>query len=224
MVQDQDIRPRYLHIVGMGFVAALLVSNIAAQKLFSLGPFVFTAGILIFPISYILGDVMSEVYGFRRTSSIIIVGMLANTFMALVLALAIALPPAPGWTSQEAFALVHSTTPRIVLASILGYLGGEFVNAAIMVGLKRYHQGRHLWVRTISSTFFGQFVDTALFIGIGFVGTIPSSLLLVAIVSGWLFKTGYEVLATPVTYFIVGYLKRKERALTSEDTNMGDVS
>jgi uncharacterized integral membrane protein (TIGR00697 family) len=202
--------PRYLDVVAVVFVTSLLVSNLAAVKLFRLGPATFTAGILVFPISYIFGDVLTEVYGFARARRVIYMGLAANIFMALMLALAVALPPAEGWGLQEQFAAVHSLVPRIVIASIVGYLAGEFTNSVIMSRLKVRMSGRHLWVRTIGSTVAGQFVDTALFVSVAFLGAVPPPTLVAAILSGWLFKVLYEAIATPVTYAVVGKLKRLE--------------
>ena len=202
--------PKYSDVVAAIFVATLLVSNLAAQKLFQLGPATFTAGILVFPISYIFGDVLTEVYGCNRARRIIYVGLLANLFMALTLWAAIHLPPAPGWNLQREFETVHSLIPRIVIASILAYVAGELTNSFVMSRLKIKTNGRHLWLRTISSTIAGQFVDTGLFVLIAFGGVFPNNLLVAAIVSGWIFKCLYEAVATPLTYLVVGKLKRLE--------------
>lgn len=202
--------PQHLDVIAGVFITAVLVSNIAAQKLFAFGPATFTAGILVFPISYIFGDVLTEVYGFNRARRVIYVGMLANVFMAAVLWLAVKLPPAPGWPLQEQFAAVLGFVPRIVFASIAGYVAGELVNSLLMSRLKILTSGRHLWVRTISSTIAGQLVDTAIFALIAFVGVIPEATLIAAIISGWIFKVVYEAAATPLTYLVVNHLKRLE--------------
>lgn len=202
--------PKYSDVVAAIFVTTLLVSNLAAQKLFRLGPATFTAGILVFPISYIFGDVLTEVYGFNRARRIIYVGLFANLFMALTLWVAIQLPPALGWNLQREFETVHSLIPRIVIASILAYVAGELTNSFVMSRLKIKTNGRHLWFRTITSTIAGQFVDTGLFVLIAFKGIFPNNLLATAIISGWLFKCLYEAVATPLTYLIVGKLKRLE--------------
>ena len=202
--------PKYSDIVSAIFVTSLLVSNLAAQKLFQLGHATFTAGILVFPISYIFGDVLTEVYGFNRARRIIYVGLLANLFMALTLWLAIQLPPAPVWNLQKEFETVHSLVPRIVIASILAYVAGELINSFVMSKLKVKTNGRHLWLRTITSTIAGQFVDTGLFVFIAFGRIFPNNLLIAAIISGWLFKCFYEAIATPLTYLVVGKLKRLE--------------
>lgn len=199
--------PKYLDVIASIFVTTVLVSNLAAAKLFSLGPAIFTAGILVFPISYIFGDVLTEVYGFNRARRVIYVGFLANLFMALVLWVAIQLPPASGWNLQEEFAAVHRLIPRIVIASLVAYVAGELVNSLIMSKLKIRTGGRHLWLRTISSTIAGQFVDTAIFVLIAFGGVFGVNLLVVATISAWIFKVLYEAAATPLTYLVVRRLK-----------------
>jgi uncharacterized integral membrane protein (TIGR00697 family) len=202
--------PRHLDLVAMVFVTTILVSNLAAQKLFQLGPATFTAGIIVFPISYIFGDVLTEVYGFKRARRVIVVSALANVFMALVLYISIKLPPANGWPLQSQFEAVHSLVPRIVVGSIAGYILGELTNSKIMSVMKSRSRARHLWQRTISSTFLGQFVDTAVFAVLAFGGVLPTGVVGQAIVSAWIFKVLYEVLATPATYLIVGKLKAAE--------------
>lgn len=153
ILKNQDLRitesqaewtPKYSDVVAAIFVTTLLVSNLAAQKLFRLGPATFTAGILVFPFSYIFGDILTEVYGFNRARRIIYVGLLANLFMALTLWLAIQLPPAPGWNLQREFQSIHSLVPRIVIASILAYVSGELTNSFVMSRLKIKTNGRHL--------------------------------------------------------------------------------
>jgi uncharacterized integral membrane protein (TIGR00697 family) len=196
--------------VGILFVATLLTSNIAAQKLFACGPFTFSGGILVFPISYVLGDVLTEVYGYARARQIIWAGLAGNFFMAVVLWIVITLAPAAGWTLQDQFAAVLGLVPRIVLASVVAYWAGEFSNSFVLAKLKILTKGRALWLRTISSTMVGQAVDTALFVVIGFAAVFPGWLMLRAIWSGWAFKVAYEAAVTPLTYMIVNWLKRRE--------------
>lgn len=206
----EEWTPQYLHVVAVVFVTAILVSNIAAQKLFAFGSATFTAGILVFPISYIFGDVLTEVYGFKRARRVIYLGLLANVFLVVILYIAIRLPPAPGWPLQDQFAAVHSMVPRIVLGSILGYVAGELANSLLMSRLKIATGGRLLWVRTISSTLVGQLLDTAVFVVVAFAGVLDTSILVSATVSAWLFKVVYEAVATPATYAVVAKLKRLE--------------
>jgi len=202
--------PRFLDVVAVTFVTSLLVSNLAAQKLFQLGPATFTAGILVFPISYIFGDVLTEVYGFRRARRVIIMGLLANLFMSAVLWISIRLPPATGWNLQREFEAIYSLIPRIVLGSIVGYYFGEISNSWVLSRMKILTQGRFLWLRTVSSTIVGQLVDTILFVLVAFAAILPNRLLVSAVLSAWLFKVLYEFCVTPLTYLIVGKLKALE--------------
>jgi hypothetical protein len=201
---------RYFTLIAGLFVATFLIANTTAGKLFALGPFVFPAAIVVFPLSYIFGDVLTEVYGYARSRQIIWTGFAAEILMALAYWLVLALPPASFWTQQAAFETVLGQVPRIVLASILGYLAGEFVNAYVLAKMKVWTEGRLLWTRTIGSTVAGEGVDTLLFIVVAFGGLWPAGQLLVTALSAYLFKVAYEVLATPLTYLIVGFLKRRE--------------
>lgn len=207
---SKEWAPKYLFIVSAIFVATLLISNIAAQKLFSLWELVFSSGILVFPLSYIFGDILTEVYGFNRARSVIYVGMLCNLLLVLVIHISIALPPAPGWELQEHFEKALSMIPRIVAASIIAYVLGELVNSYVMSKMKLAFEGKSLWIRTITSTIAGQFVDTIVFVLIAFYGVYPSSILLIAVISSWAFKVIYEICATPVTYVAVNKLKKLE--------------
>lgn len=199
--------PKYLDVIAGIFVTTVLVSNLAATKVFTLGPATFTAGILVFPISYIFGDILTEVYGFNRARRVIYVGLLANLFMALVLWIAIQLPPASGWHLQAEFAAIYTLVPRIVIASMVAYVCGEVTNSFVMSALKIKTVGRYLWLRTILSTIAGQFVDTTIFVLGAFVGVFPSRLIVSATISAWIFKVVYEACATPLTYLIVRKLK-----------------
>lgn len=202
--------PKYNNLISVAFVALLLISNILASKLFQIGSASFTAGILVFPLSYILGDVLTEVYGFNRARRIIYYGFVANIFMAIILWVAIKLPPAPGWPLQKEFEAIHSLVPRIVLASVIGYLLGELTNSFVMSRLKILTKARFLWVRTISSTVAGQFVDTSLFAFIAFGGIFKINLLIIIVLWGWIFKVAYEATATPFTYLVINRLKKLE--------------
>jgi queuosine precursor transporter len=222
MNQEMPAPPgyRYFAIIGGMFLATLLISNIAAQKLIPVGPFVFTGGILLFPITYIFGDVLTEVYGYAKTRQIIWTGFGANILMASFLWLVVALPPAPGWELQEAFASALGLLPRVVVGSIAAYWVGEFVNSLVMAKMKVLTGGRFLWSRTISSTLIGQLMDTVVFVIIAFAGVMPASVLIQVAWSGYLFKVLYEALATPITYAIVGWLKRVEEVdVYDRDTN-----
>jgi len=192
------------------FVACLVTSNIIAVKVASLGPFSVPAAIVIFPLAYLFGDVLTEVWGYRTARAVIWSGFLANIVVVLFIAAAIAVPADSHYTDQPAYARVLGETPRIVLASLIAYLAGEFLNAFVLARLKVITRGRLLWTRTIGSTLVGQGVDSALFVTIAFAGVQPWSLLLVIIRDLWVLKVVYEVIATPLTYAIVTVLKRVE--------------
>ena len=202
--------PKLFSIVAMVFVATLLISNIAAQKLFAFSSLTFTAGIILFPVTYIFGDCLTEVYGYSRTRKVIWTGFACNILMALVLWIAIKLPPAEGWPLQEEFSSILGLVPRIVLASIVGFWVGEFANSYVMAKMKIRTKGKWLAARTISSTIVGQFLDTVVFVLIAFLFVFDFGLLSKTIVYGWIFKVTYEVMATPLTCIVVSYLKRVE--------------
>lgn len=192
------------------FVATLLISNIASSKILLLGPFTFDGGTLLFPIAYIFGDVLTEVYGYSKARKVIWIGFFCAILMSVVFAIVQFLPPAAGWENQTAFELILGVTPRIVLASLIAYLAGSFSNSFIMAKMKLITRGKYLWSRTIGSTIIGEGLDTILFCTIAFFGILPIELLLAVIVSNYLFKVGIEVLFTPITYKIINLLKRKE--------------
>jgi uncharacterized integral membrane protein (TIGR00697 family) len=210
--KHDELNPRLLWLFAGLFVCFSLVSNIAAVKLFSMGPAVFAAAILIFPISYVLGDVLVEVYGSRWTSRVINVGVAAILFMLAVLWIAIKLPPAPGWTLQDQFAAVHEVVPRIAVGSIIAYWCGQHVNKMVMASMKRIHGDSKLGLRMVASTAAGEFVDTGTFVVIAFAGTMPPHILIAAAISGWVFKTVYEIVVMPVTYVVIRRVKRHELA------------
>ena len=205
---------RYLDIISVVFVVVLIVSNIVAMKALRLSSFLgvdIDGGTLLFPISYIFGDILVEVYGYARSRRVIWMGFGANLLAALTFSLIVALPPAPGWEMQDAFAAVLGQTPRIVLGSLVAFLCGEFVNSFIMAKMKIATQGRHLWMRTIGSTLAGQAVDSLLFQVLAFAGVWPNELLVRVIMWNFVIKVSYEALATPLTYAIVGALKKSEQ-------------
>lgn len=204
---------RWLAPITAVFCTVLVISNVTAIKPLAIPglPFVLMdGGNLLFPITYIFGDILVEVYGYAQTRRIIWLGFGLNFFAAAAFGLVVRLPPAPGWEHQEAFAAILLQTPRVVLGSLIAYWCGSFLNAWVMARLKIRLRGRHLWMRTIGSTIVGEGADSVLFTAIAFGGVWP--LALVAQVSLWnfLLKTGYEVLATPLTYFIVRRLKCAE--------------
>jgi len=201
---------RYFDLIMALFVSVLLISNVASSKIVDLGPFTFDGGTLLFPISYIFGDILTEVYGYRRSRRVIWAGFAAAALMAGVLALVGALAPAEGWEHQDAYEAILGMTPRIVLGSLVAYFAGEFSNSYILAKMKIWSQGRWLWTRTIGSTLVGEGVDTLLFVLIAFGGALPWPLLWSILVSNYVFKVGLEAAMTPITYRITGFLKRSE--------------
>lgn len=203
--------PWFTAIVSL-FVTTLVVSNIIAVKLFQLGGLVLPAAVVLFPISYIVGDVLTEVYGYARARRVIWTGFGCNLVAVAAIWAAMALPPAPFWAeNQPSFEAILGFTPRLLVASFLAYLVGEFANAAVLSRMKLLTRGRHLWSRTIGSTVIGQGLDSAVFITVAFAGVLPPDVLPVTILTQWLVKTAYEVAATPLTYLVVGFLKRVDR-------------
>lgn len=192
----------------------LLLSNIVAVKpvrvldLFHLD---LDSGTLLFPISYIFGDVLVEVYGYTRSRRVIWLGFGFNLFAALLFAIIVALPPSPEWQMQAAFATILGQTPRIVAGSLIAFWCGEFVNSYVMAKMKILTGGQYLWTRTIGSTLVGQAVDTVLFQTIAFAGVWETPLLLRVILWNYTAKVLYEALATPITYAVVGFLKHAEQ-------------
>jgi queuosine precursor transporter len=211
---------RWLPAIAAVFVTSLIVANIIAVKLVNIGPLFLSAAILIFPISYIFGDVLTEVYGYARARQVIWIGFLCNLIAVGAIWLSIQLPPAPFWTGgvfkdaesfQSAYRAVLGFAPRILAASFIAYLIGEFLNSFVLAKMKIATAGRHLWLRTIGSTVVGQLADSAVFFSLAFYGTMPAAALGRLIVTQWLLKSAYEALITPFTYLVVNSLKRTEK-------------
>jgi queuosine precursor transporter len=192
------------------FVTCLLAANIIAVKLIVIGGVVLPAGVVIFPVSSILGDVLTEVYGFRRARLAIWIGFGCNLLLVAAIWAAGMLPAAAFWDGQAAYERILGFTPRLLLASFAAYLVGEFANSFVLARLKVLTEGRWLWSRTIGSTVVGEGLDSAIFVAIAFAGILPPSGLLRTILAQWLVKCAYEIVATPLTYAVVGFLKRVE--------------
>ena len=202
---------RSFDVVMAAFVSILLLSNvIGAAKVSSLGGWEFGAGILFFPLGYVIGDVLTEVYGYARARRCIWVGFSALLFMAFMSWVVVSLPPAPGWTGQAAYESVFGQVPRIVFASIVAFWAGEFVNSYVLARMKIWTRGKHLWSRTIGSTIFGQGVDSLIFYPLAFWGVWDTSQVMTVLVTNWLLKVSWEVVLTPVTYLVVNKLKQHE--------------
>lgn len=202
---------RYIDLVTAAFVGVLIISNIASTKIVQMGPFSFDGGTILFPLAYIFGDVLTEVYGYRRSRRVIWTGFAWIVIAAAVFAIVDALPPAEGWDLQASYHSILGQAPRIVLASLLAYLAGEFSNSFVLAKLKVATAGKWLWMRTIGSTLVGEAVDTIVFLLVAFWGVLTPELLTAVMVSNYVFKVGVEVLFTPVTYRVVNLLKRLEK-------------
>ncbi|MFA5605502.1 MAG: queuosine precursor transporter [Dehalococcoidales bacterium] len=205
-------------IISAIYVTALLTANIISVKVIGFGSVVMPAAIIIFPLSYIFGDILTEVYGYRWARRVIWLGFGCNLIFVLFSYLGQLMPAASFWSDQQAYESILGYAPRLLLASVCGYLVGEFVNSFIMAKMKVATKGRWLWARTIGSTVFGQGLDTAIFIVIAYIGT--ASFIPLMILYHWLIKVAIEALATPITYKTVNYLKRKENI----DTYDVDIS
>jgi uncharacterized integral membrane protein (TIGR00697 family) len=192
------------------FITCLITANITAVKLVNLFGFVLPAAIVIFPISYIFGDVLTEVYGYRQTRRVIWLGFFCNLIAVVAIWLGQVLPPASFWEGQAAYERILGYTPRLLTASFLAYLAGEFANSFVLAKMKIATKGRWLWTRTIGSTLVGEGLDSLVFMTLAFVGTIPITGLASAVVAQWLAKSVYEAAVTPLTYAAVNFLKRRE--------------
>jgi uncharacterized integral membrane protein (TIGR00697 family) len=204
---------RYLDVITAFFVAVLLISNTVSVKLVHLWIFTYDGGTILFPLSYIFGDILTEVYGFSRSRKIIWLGFACTLLMANVYILVGRIPAAAGWPFQKDYVNILGLVPRIVIASLIAYFAGEFSNSYVLARMKVLTKGRWLWSRTIGSTIVGEFVDTLLFVSIAFLGAtgFPTRVLVAVLVSNYIFKVGVEVVFTPLTYAIVGFLKRREQ-------------
>ena len=207
-------RFRYLDALTTAFVVILLVSNLVAQKVVRIGPVSTSGAMLLFPITYIFGDIFTEIYGYAASRRAIWLGFFGTALLYAVSAIVIALPSDPQFHNQQAFITVFGILPRILIASLAAFWAGEFANSYTMAKLKLITKGRWLWTRTVGSTVVGQAVDTTLVVVITFAGTFTPGKLFEIIWQGYLLKVAYEVLATPLTYLIVNWLKRAEHVDT----------
>lgn len=219
---------RYYEFVMVAFVVVLVCSNligpakIASVDLPLWGPYVFGAGVIFFPVSYIFGDILTEVYGYARARRVIWAGFGALIFASVMASIVVALPPAPFWKHQQAYEVAFGNAWRVVAASMVAYACGEFVNSFILAKMKVWTEGRALWMRTIGSTIFGEAVDSAIFYPLAFynTGIIPNEALPAVMLAQFVTKTLVEIVFTPLTYVIVGFLKRHEHEdYFDRDTN-----
>jgi uncharacterized integral membrane protein (TIGR00697 family) len=206
------------------FVTSLLTANVMAVKLFGFWGLILPAGVVVFPISYICGDVLTEVYGYRAARRVIWLGFLCNFLAVAAIYVGGILPAAPVWQDQQAYETILGYTPRLLAASFLAYLVGEFANSYVLARMKVATNGRWLWSRTIGSTVVGQGLDSLVFVFLAFVGKIPLTAIISTIVAQWLVKSAYEALATPLTYVVVNRLKRTEGVdVYDRDTNFNPL-
>ncbi len=217
MPAPTDRKYKHLDTLTLIFVVVLLISNLVAQKICRIGPLTLSGAELLFPITYIFGDIFTEVYGYAASRRAIWIGFFASTLLSVMGAIVVALPPAQGWHNQAAFATVFGFIPRLVVASLIAYWAGEFTNSYTLAKMKLLTRGRWLWTRTVGSTITGQGVDTATVVVIAFWGKAPGRTLLALIISAYVAKVTYEVLATPLTYAVVGWLKRTEQVDAFDD-------
>jgi uncharacterized integral membrane protein (TIGR00697 family) len=210
---------RWFPVITAIFVTCLIISNIIAVKLTAIGPLFLPVAIIIFPISYIFGDILTEVYGYVRARQVIWIGFACNLLAVIAIWIGGRLPAAPFWAagvyatpeaSQQAYEAILGFTPRLLAASFVAYLCGEFLNSFVLAKMKLATQGRFLWMRTIGSTLVGQLADSGLFILLAYAGTIPLGTLGQLVLTQWLVKSAYEAMVTPLTYGAVNYLKRVE--------------
>ena len=200
----------YFVCISIASVVLLLISNITAVKLCNFGPIVITSSALLFPITYIIGDIIAEVYGYKKAKLVIVAGFLANLFMVVFFTISIKLPAASTWNLQESYQAVLGTTPRVFVASLSSILLGSLANAYSLDVIKKITKGKYLWMRTIGSTIVGELIDTIIFVTIAFVATVPVNVLIGMMITQYLWKVIYESLATPFTYFVINKYKKLE--------------
>ena len=210
-IHFKDKRYSYWFVIVIAvFITCLIAANIAAVKLIDLFGFILPAAILVFPLSYIAGDVLTEVYGYRQARRVIWLGFLCNAIAVGAIWIGQMLPPASFWDAQGAYERILGYTPRLLFASFLAYLVGEFANSFVLAKMKIATKGRWLWLRTIGSTLVGQGLDSMVFITVAFWGAIPGPALIGTVLTQWVAKSGYEAAVTPLTYSVVSFLKKRE--------------
>ena len=217
---------RYYDLIMAAFVCVLLCANlIGVGKVCRIAGYSVGAGVFFFPISYIFGDILTEVYGYARSRKVVWAGFGALFFASFMSFVVVNLPPADGWKGQEVIEAAFGSTWRIALASLVGYFCGEFANSVTLAKMKILTQGRMLWTRTIGSTIVGEACDTVVFYPLAFYGTWPDALLLKVMAANYALKVGWEIVATPVTYRVVAALKRAEHEdFYDTDTNFTPFS
>ncbi len=209
-MKDKENYSKHFLIILAIAITTLLVSNITSIKIISIGKIILPSSALLFPITYILGDVIAEVYGFKKARLVIILGFLCNAFMVIYFQIAIQLPSSETWNLQECFKSILATTPRMFVASLSAYLVGSLSNAYVMQMIKKITGEKKLWMRTIGSTIVGEFLDTLFFATIAFIGILSLNELATMIICQFVWKVSYEIISTPVTYYVIKKFKRIE--------------
>lgn len=202
---------KYLDVVTAFTVAVVLISNVIANKITTIGPFTFSSDTLFFPLTYIFADILTEVYGYSKARRVFWLGLTSSILMVTIFLIVGKLPPAADWHNQDAYDRLLGLTPRIVIAGFIAYFVADFANNFVLAKMKIMTKGKYLWTRTIGSTMVGELCDTLLFTPLAFAGVFPNSMIITMIFSNYLFKTGIEVIFTPVTYMVVNWLKKQER-------------
>ncbi len=216
---------KFYQLVTALFVTCLIISNIIAVKIGAFGSYFLPVAVILFPVTYIIGDVLTEVYGFCATRRAIWTGFACNLLAVIAIFIAMKIPSAPFFENQKAFEQILGFAPRLLVASFVAYLIGQFANSLVMAKMKIKTAGKHLWTRTIGSTIIGEGLDSLVFIVIAFYGVMPSSVIGGLILAQWVFKTLFEVVATPFTYLVVNYLKKTEMIdVYDKDTSFNPLS
>jgi uncharacterized integral membrane protein (TIGR00697 family) len=217
MTEREGRSYRYYDLVMAAFVTVLVCSDVIGAgkvghvRLPLLGDFTFGAGVLFFPISYIFGDILTEVYGYARARKVVWTGFAALAFASFMSWFIVVIPPAPGWPNQAAYEASFGATPRIVFSSLTAFFAGEFANSYTLAKMKIWTGGRHLWSRIVGSTVVGEAIDSVIFYPLAFLGAWPTRLVVEVMITNYLLKVVWEVVNTPITYRIVAFLKRAER-------------
>lgn len=202
---------KFYQLISALFVTSLIISNIIAVKIGAFGSYFLPVAVILFPITYIIGDILTEVYGYSAARRAIWTGFTCNLVAVIAIYIAMKIPSAPFFENQKAFEQILGFAPRLLVASFVAYLVGQFANSVVLAKMKIKTNGKHLWMRTIGSTIVGEGLDSLIFITLAFYGVMPTSVIGGLIVTQWMFKTLFEVVLTPVTYAVVGYLKKTEQ-------------
>ncbi len=215
---------RYLDVITAAFTTVLILSNITSTKIVSIGSISFDGGTILFPLAYIFGDILTEVYGYARARRVIWTGFAMNIFMVIAFWIVGNLPAAADWVLQSSYDAILGVVPRIVLGSLIAYLCGEFLNSYVLAKMKVRMAGKKLWARALGSTIVGEGVDTTVFLLIAFAGVLPWPLLGVIWLTNYIFKIAVEIVLLPITYRVVGYLKKAEQEdAYDRDTNFNPL-